>query len=32
MTIDVVVHLKAHAGSRHITGIDFDPQRDCKES
>jgi type IV secretion system protein VirB11 len=32
MTIDVVVHIKAHAGSRHITGIDFDPQRDFKES
>jgi type IV secretion system protein VirB11 len=32
MTIDVVVHIKAHAGSRHITGIDFDPRRDFKES
>ena len=32
MTIDIVVHIKAHAGSRHITGIDFDPQRDFKES
>ena len=32
MTIDIVVHIKAHAGSRHITGIDFDPQRDSKES
>ena len=31
MTIDIVVHIKAHAGSRHITGIDFDPQRDLKE-
>ncbi|MCL1960992.1 MAG: P-type DNA transfer ATPase VirB11 [Desulfovibrionaceae bacterium] len=27
MTIDIVVHIKAHAGSRYITGIDFDPQR-----
>ncbi len=27
MTIDVVVHIKAHAGSRYITGIDFDPER-----
>lgn len=25
-TIDIVVHIKAHAGQRHITGIDFDPQ------
>ena len=32
MTIDIVVHIKAHAGSRHITGIDFDPQRDFRES
>lgn len=24
-TIDVIVHIKAHAGSRYITGIDFDP-------
>ena len=31
MTIDIVVHIKAHAGSRHITGIDFDPQRDFRE-
>jgi type IV secretion system protein VirB11 len=31
MTIDIVVHIKAHAGNRHITGIDFDPQRDFKE-
>ena len=27
MTIDVLVHIKAHAGQRYITGIDFDPQR-----
>ncbi|GAB6197464.1 P-type DNA transfer ATPase VirB11 [Lysobacter xanthus] len=27
MTIDIVVHIKAHAGRRYITGIDFDPQR-----
>ncbi|WP_407910115.1 P-type DNA transfer ATPase VirB11 [Lysobacter claricitrinus] len=27
MTIDIVVHIKAHAGQRFITGIDFDPQR-----
>ena len=27
LTIDVVVHIKAHAGHRYITGIDFDPQR-----
>jgi type IV secretion system protein VirB11 len=27
LTIDVVVHIKAHAGQRHITGIDFDPER-----
>ncbi len=27
MTIDVVVHLEAHAGRRYITGIDFDPGR-----
>lgn len=26
-TIDVVVHIRAHAGSRYITGIDFDPAR-----
>ena len=28
MTIDIVVHIRAHAGRRRITGIDFDPQRD----
>lgn len=27
MTIDIVVHVKAHAGSRYITGIDFNPGR-----
>lgn len=27
LTIDVVVHMRAHAGSRYITGIDFDPHR-----
>lgn len=27
LTIDVVVHIQAHAGRRYITGIDFDPQR-----
>ena len=27
MTIDIVVHIKAHAGRRCITGIDFDPAR-----
>jgi len=27
MTIDIVVHIKAHAGRRYITGIDFDPTR-----
>ena len=31
MTIDVVVHIKAHAGSRYITGIDFDPERSFAE-
>ncbi len=27
LTIDVVVHIKAHGGRRYITGIDFDPVR-----
>ena len=27
LTIDIVVHIKAHAGRRFITGIDFDPER-----
>lgn len=31
MTIDIVVHIEARAGNRHITGIDFDPQRDFGE-
>lgn len=26
LTIDIVVHIDAHGGSRHITGIDYDPQ------
>lgn len=31
MTIDIVVHIKAHAGRRYITGIDFDPGRAFKD-
>lgn len=31
MTIDIVVHIKAHAGRRYITGIDFDPERKLAE-
>jgi type IV secretion system protein VirB11 len=27
LTIDIVVHIKAHAGQRYISGIDFDPRR-----
>lgn len=27
MTIEIVVHIKAHAGRRYITGIDFEPER-----
>jgi len=27
LTIDIVVHIKSHAGRRCITGIDFDPGR-----
>lgn len=27
LTIDIVVHIKAHAGKRYITGIDFTPDR-----
>ena len=27
LTIDIVVHIKAHAGQRYITGIDFSPER-----
>lgn len=32
LTIDVVVHIRAHAGSRYITGIDFNPARRFAES
>ena len=28
MTIDIIVHIKAHAGRRYITGIHFDPERE----
>lgn len=31
LTIDIVVHIKAHAGQRYITGIDFDPGRGLSE-
>jgi type IV secretion system protein VirB11 len=31
MTIDIVVHIKAHAGRRYITGIDFNPGRTFAE-
>lgn len=31
-TIDVVVHVKSHAGTRHVTGIDFDPERRSPEA
>lgn len=31
MTIDIVVHIRAHAGKRHITGIDFNPQRNTED-
>lgn len=27
MTIDILVHIKAHAGKRYITSIDFNPER-----
>lgn len=27
MSIDIVVHIKSHAGRRYITGIDYDPGR-----
>lgn len=27
LTIDIVVHIKAHAGRRYITGIDYNPER-----
>ena len=32
MTIDIVVHIKAHAGRRHLTGIDFNPGRHLPEN
>lgn len=32
LTIDIVVHIKAHAGKRFITGIDFDPERRLAQS
>ena len=32
LTIDVVVHIRAHAGSRYITGIDFTPARQLTEA
>lgn len=31
MTIDILVHIKAHAGQRSITGIDFNPERTFAE-
>ncbi len=31
MTIDILVHIKAHGGRRYITGIDFNPQRGTSE-
>jgi type IV secretion system protein VirB11 len=31
MTIDILVHIKAHAGRRYITGIDFNPERTFHE-
>jgi type IV secretion system protein VirB11 len=31
LTIDIVVHIKAHGGRRCITGIDFNPQRGHEE-
>jgi type IV secretion system protein VirB11 len=31
MTIDIVVHIKAHRGRRCITGIDFNPRRGHEE-
>lgn len=32
LTIDIVVHIKAHEGKRYISGIDFDPERQMKLS
>ena len=31
MTIDILVHIKAHSGRRYITGIDFEPGRRFQE-
>lgn len=31
MTIDILVHIKSHAGRRFITGIDFNPERAFQE-
>ena len=31
LTIDIVVHIQAHAGRRHITGIDFDPAKRMRQ-
>jgi type IV secretion system protein VirB11 len=31
MTIDILVHIKAHAGQLNITGIDFNPERTFAE-
>jgi type IV secretion system protein VirB11 len=31
MTIDIMVHIKAHSGRRNITGIDFNPERAFQE-
>ena len=31
LTIDILVHIKAHAGHRNITGIDFNPERSFTE-
>lgn len=32
LTIDIVVHIKAHAGRRYITGIDYQPGRQLPEA
>jgi type IV secretion system protein VirB11 len=32
MTIDILVHIKAHTGRRYITGIDFNPERAFADS
>jgi type IV secretion system protein VirB11 len=31
MTIDIVVHIKAHGGRRYITGIDYQPNRNFQD-